>query len=85
MRNKEPGRLFIVPPFSSPESSSETGAVAFSGGCITIALACMLSSTSYRSIISRKLKSSRHLETCKTISTKKREKDIINASGSGFA
>ena len=54
--NKEPGRLFIVPPFSSPESSLETGAVAFSGGCNTIALACMLSSISNRSIISCKLR-----------------------------
>jgi hypothetical protein len=42
----------------------------------------MLSSVSNRSIISCKL-SSRHLETCKMISTKKREKDIISPSGGG--
>ena len=76
-RNKEPGRLFIFPPSSSPESSSETGAVAFSGGCITIALASMLSSVSNRSVLSCKLKSLRHLETCKMISTKKGKKILL--------
>jgi len=69
-RNKERGRLFIVPP-SSPESSSETGAVAFSGGCITIALASMLSSVSNRSVISCKLRVQGILRLVKLFQLKK--------------
>ena len=69
--------FFIFPPSSSPESPSETGAVAFSGGLITTALVSILSSVSNRSVISCKLKSSRHLETFKMISTKKGKKILL--------
>ncbi|GFS91651.1 hypothetical protein TNCV_4866631 [Trichonephila clavipes] len=48
--SKEPGRLFINPPSSSPESSSEKGAVGFSCGCVTVTLALILSSDSNKSV-----------------------------------
>jgi hypothetical protein len=59
---------------SSPESSSETGAVAFSVGCITLVLACMLSSVSNRSNISCKLRVWGVLRLVKLFQLKKRKR-----------
>ena len=50
------GKLFTVPPFSSPDSSSETGLVAFSGWNITSDFASAMSSSSNLAMTLRKLK-----------------------------
>ena len=50
------GKLFTVPPFSSPDSSSETGLVAFSGWSITSHFASAMSSSSNLAMTLRKLK-----------------------------
>ena len=74
----------IVPP-SSPEFSSETGAVSFSGGYVTIALASMLLSN--RSAISCKLVRVRGILRLVIWFQlkKKNERKDISSSGSGLA